>query len=92
MKRQEKIKRARELEKMLEVDSTLEVFGPVDLTRIGYAPLYGYTAWMFCYKEVPVVLWDFGNGHYGFSKRVSKLSVVLNKVYTTIGAIRYSLK
>lgn len=65
---QDRVAKIKELKDLLLEDSTATNIPEGDLKVVGHCPEVGYTAWLFDYKGVPVLLWDASNGHYEFNK------------------------
>ena len=64
-----------ELKNHINNDDTLKDIKN-DLHCITHVPDIAFRAWLFNYKNIPVVLTDQGNGHYSFYKRPTPEEVV----------------
>ena len=63
----------------LEEDATLGSISNY-ITRICYAPNFGYRSWIFKYKSLYILLFDEGNGYYQYICSLSWFDVIKTKL------------
>lgn len=68
----------------LEEDATLSSISN-HITRICYAPSFGYRSWIFKYKSLYILLFDEGNGYYQYICSLSWFDVIKTKLREIIG-------
>lgn len=83
MKKDIKITIVEELKGILEKDERMDTIAQ-DMRCMGYAPAAGYRAWSFRYKNVPVLIFDEGNGFYSFYRKSSWIEEKYNVVYRVV--------